>query len=152
MKKGFTLVEVIISIALIAILVLSISSLNAMSFKTNKMVRQRDNAYNIAKAICEAYKADKHSYSLSTTKAYANIESLNDIDITNVDNMVSGMTECNGVADDAVPVDTSKKYNVIIEFENTTASYNKPLLHIIHVTVTNNDNDKKKVKLSEAKI
>lgn len=138
MKKGFTLVEVVVSIAIIAILILSIASLNMSSIRTNKMVRQKDNAYNIAKAICEMYKSDNDcSYVPGSTTVHINsIDDIKDINtlITSPD------------------TDASKKYIVLIEFTQTDAAGDKPVLLVMHVTVTNNDSDKKTVKMMEAKV
>lgn len=80
-KKGFTIVEVIISIAILAILILVIGNSNITTFKINGRVRKRDKLFNTAKGICELYKAwNIDAYDGSYKKVYYNYNDIYDIE------------------------------------------------------------------------
>lgn len=90
MKKssGFTLIEIIISIALIAMLAVGIASINTLSIKLGAKGRKKDIAYNIARSICELYKSDGTLYSLAASdiNVYKYINSMDDI--TSIEHLI----------------------------------------------------------------
>jgi prepilin-type N-terminal cleavage/methylation domain-containing protein len=80
MKKGFTLIEVVIAIAIIAMLVLAISSLNLTNAKTNRTTANREDSFSIAKAVCEKYKSEKYIVDNRKVMIYVNnLEELNQV-------------------------------------------------------------------------
>lgn len=85
MKKGFTLIEVIITIAMISLLILSISCLTSLSIKINLKADRRDEIFNIARSVCEIYKSDSNYYSNIGTdiNIYKYVNSLTDIQSIN---------------------------------------------------------------------
>lgn len=86
MRRGFTLIEVIISVALVAILILTVSSMNLFSVRTNRSTRGRDGAFNLARGLCELYKVQEledslynHGAVFKYLSSIEDIENINDI-------------------------------------------------------------------------
>jgi prepilin-type N-terminal cleavage/methylation domain-containing protein len=59
MKKGFTLIEVIIALMVFCIFFTCIIGLDSAIFNTLRKSKDRDNEYNIARAICEKFESEK---------------------------------------------------------------------------------------------
>lgn len=58
MKRGFTLIEMVVSTALILIIVTVISSLNIININMNRVTTQKDEQLNIVRAVCEKFKCE----------------------------------------------------------------------------------------------
>lgn len=93
MKKGFTLIEVIISIALIGIIGLMVSSLFSFSLKNYSIgVEQRDEQFDIrlaADIIADEVKTASHIGIFSDVDANVNVDADGDGDIDNSDKVNS---------------------------------------------------------------
>lgn len=81
MKKGFTLIEVIVAIAAAALLILAISGLTGISLRMNRETSVSDEGFNIARSICEMYKSEDDMYSGTGDEIYVfkYINNLSDI-------------------------------------------------------------------------
>lgn len=80
-KKGFVFIEIIISIMAISMLVVVICSINIMVLRINVMNKKSGEAFNIARGVCELFKAENNEFSddeLSTL--YIPVQSLDDIE------------------------------------------------------------------------
>lgn len=76
-KKGFTLIETIISMMLISLLILLICCINLYALKLNKAARKNDNAFNIARGVCEMFK--KEELSISSLNIYVTLDDVEEI-------------------------------------------------------------------------
>lgn len=81
MKKGFTFIEVIISVLIISLLVLAISGLTSMSIKMNLESTEMDERFNLVRSVCEMYKSNTDNYSNpgAEINIYKYINNLSDI-------------------------------------------------------------------------
>jgi prepilin-type N-terminal cleavage/methylation domain-containing protein len=59
MKKGFTLIEIVIALMVFCILFSCLISLDSTIFNTFKKSKVRDSEYNISRAICEKFESEK---------------------------------------------------------------------------------------------
>lgn len=81
MKKGFTLIEVVVAAAIIGILVAAIGSLNLFTGRLERSVRERDGSFNIAKGLGEMFRAEELEGSRYNSGAfYKYISSIEDIE------------------------------------------------------------------------
>lgn len=121
MKKGFTLIEVVIALAIIAILVLAISSSNLTNAKTNRVTANREDSFSIAKAICEKYKSEK--YIVNDKKVVIYVDNLDDLNqVINSNSGSAAWVVNNGVGITNTSYDyiksgniSNKKYAVLME-------------------------------------
>ncbi len=81
MKKGFTLIEIIVAVAAIALMILAISGLTGISIRMNKEALKKDESFNLARSICELYKSDDCIYSGTEAELniYKYVNSLSDV-------------------------------------------------------------------------
>lgn len=103
-KKGFTIIETIISIMLISLLILLVCCMNLFSLKLFKMTRNNDNAFNIARGVCEMFKKEELSLYGDSLNIYitlndvGEIESLNEVlgsGFIKFDTLDSAFCSCN---------------------------------------------------------
>lgn len=137
MKKGFTLVEVIVSIALLAILLISVSFLNLMSIRMNIEARQRDKVFYIAKGICEMYRAEDIRFTEDLYKSvYKGIDDLSEV--TGIVDILKNNDGIYNDGDNIVPV-VEKKYIVLLSLQKGISNSNNGLadtsLNILRVKV-----------------
>ncbi|EYE89734.1 hypothetical protein Q428_01390 [Fervidicella metallireducens AeB] len=121
-NKGFTLVEVIVSIALLAILLISVSILNLMSIRMNIAARQRDKVFYIAKGICEIYSSEDINFTEDLYKSvYKGIDDLSEVTgIVDIFKNNDGI--CTGVEDEIPAV--GKKYMVLLSLQKSLQNSN----------------------------
>lgn len=84
MRKGLTLIEIVVSAALISIVIIAISALNLTNIKTNNINKENDEAFNIARSVCEMFKSECELVPNKSVVAY--IDRLDDIN-----DSISGM-------------------------------------------------------------
>lgn len=139
MKKGFTLIEIIISIALISLLILSISGLISISIKMNLEADKRDKCFNIAGSICEIYKAASDTYSNSGTEIsiYKYINDLSDFQSINnvIQNKDGEYTESNFT--EIINNSNGFKYTLILKIKKLQNIEN---MECLWIDVVRNDN------------
>lgn len=81
MKKGFTLIEVVVAAAIIGILITVIGSLNLFSGRLEGTVRERDGGFNIARGLGEMFIAEELEGSRFNSGAfYKYMNSIEDIE------------------------------------------------------------------------
>jgi prepilin-type N-terminal cleavage/methylation domain-containing protein len=71
-KKGFSLIETVVSAALIAILIVAISALNLTNIKTYYINSDKDESFNIARGICEMFKSEEEVIPHKCVVSYIN--------------------------------------------------------------------------------
>ncbi|TDT61965.1 prepilin-type N-terminal cleavage/methylation domain-containing protein [Fonticella tunisiensis] len=141
MEKGFTLIEVVASIAIIAMLVLAIGALNSGNIKTNKTTLNRDSSFNIAMAICEKFKSEATTVDEKTAVLYIN--SLNDLDGYIITDLVNSTTETPNTDIQSIRDGNSshKLYAVVIEgFNKTIGGVNLNMLKVKVITMDKENN------------
>lgn len=79
MKRGFTLIETVISLALVAILIVAVSGVNMMSIRVNSKTRGRDSAFNTARGICEIFRSENEVYEEYGIWVYKYIDDIGEI-------------------------------------------------------------------------
>jgi prepilin-type N-terminal cleavage/methylation domain-containing protein len=151
MRRGFTLIEVVVSAALISILILAISSSNLMSVKINRITRVRDGAFNLARGICEMYKVQDISDSYYNSGAvFKYINSSEEIEhlkalFDNSDGVYTGQ--------ELSTSSRSEGYIVILEpvriYPPIVSSYPVPELITLRVTVRENGGHESFVSLTQ---
>jgi prepilin-type N-terminal cleavage/methylation domain-containing protein len=72
MRKGFTLIEIVVSAALISIVIIAISALNLINIKTSIISYEKDEAFNIARGVCEMFKCEGEVMPQKNVVAYIN--------------------------------------------------------------------------------
>jgi prepilin-type N-terminal cleavage/methylation domain-containing protein len=72
MKKGFTLIEVVVATGLILIIAITISTLNVININLNKRTSQKDEQLNIARGVCEKFKCETGDVSDKRVIIYTN--------------------------------------------------------------------------------
>jgi prepilin-type N-terminal cleavage/methylation domain-containing protein len=77
MKKGFTLLEVVICIMILCILIIPLYGLSSMAVNTNCMTIAKDEEFNIARGVCEKFISEKGLTANNTLVIYtSSIEDL----------------------------------------------------------------------------
>lgn len=143
-KNGFTMVEAVVSTAIIAILLLSISSSNLLSIRTSEDTIQMDEEFNIARSICEEFKCENVNVGNSQTVLY-------------IDNLSEIPQDIVGIINNSEKINTidymsikqrntcNKKYALLIKgFQNN-------MLYGIDVTIFSMNNENKGIKLQVVK-
>lgn len=116
MKRGFTLIETIISIGLITMLIIAVSSVNMMSVKMNASTRGRDSAFNIARGICEVFRSEDEIYEEYNVRVYKYIDDINEI--SNIKYLFENRD--GNASDDSTAIGgNTKRYTVFIELEKS---------------------------------
>lgn len=80
-NKGFVLVEVLISMMLIGIFIVTICSMNLSIAKIKVMSKKRDEAFNIARGFCEMFKSETGEFLEEDYKTlYRPVERLEEVE------------------------------------------------------------------------
>lgn len=150
MKKGFTLIEVIIAVLIISLMILSISGLVSMSLKMNSEADKMSESFNIARSICEMYKSNTDTYSNPGTEIniykYINtlwdIQSINDLIINkNGDYIEADFNEIiNG--------SSGFKYTLILKIKKIA---NSEKMEALWIEIIKNDGELMKISMNAAK-
>lgn len=135
MKKGFTLIETIVSIGLVAMLVVVLSGLNLMSIKVNYQTKSRDGSFNLARGICEVFKSENGIYGRSeAVRIFKYIDDVSEIKnigeiIINADGSFEEISLCY--------ISDSKRFTAFIEIEemNFGIEYEDSKFLMLRVTV-----------------
>jgi prepilin-type N-terminal cleavage/methylation domain-containing protein len=150
MKKGFTLIEVIISIALVCILILAIAGLSVMSAKTAQTAKERDEVFNIARSICEIYKSNSSFYSSpgSEVNIYKYINNVSDIEGINslINNRDGYYSESN--FNQIINANQTFKYTLILKIKRISSDID---METLSVEAVKNDGKITRIKLTAAK-
>lgn len=110
-KKGFLLVEALISLMLIGILIVTVCSINLTAAKIKSVSKKKDEAFNTARGICEMYKSERGEFKDGDYKTlYKPINSIDEI--TSIDDIIKNGTGAYSSLDSAVL--NNKKYVVMI--------------------------------------
>ncbi|SKA81831.1 hypothetical protein SAMN05443428_104123 [Caloramator quimbayensis] len=56
MRKGFMLIETVIISSVISIILICVTNLHIRAIEINRITKERDEAFNIARSVCEIYK------------------------------------------------------------------------------------------------
>lgn len=140
MRKGFTLLEVVICIAIIAIIVLPLATLNMSNIRQNKTTFNREEAYSIAKAACEKFKSEALLVNDSSVTLYVNsVDDLYQMLTAHSDSIVRLINGGTSMTDN-----TGKKYSITLKGVRGD-------LNILNVTVAALDSYKGSVKLKASK-
>jgi prepilin-type N-terminal cleavage/methylation domain-containing protein len=59
MKKGFTLIEVVVCIMLLCILLVPIFGLSSLAYNVNTSAKLKDEEFNIARGVCEKFRSEE---------------------------------------------------------------------------------------------
>lgn len=150
MKKGFTLIEAIITVAMVSLLILAISGLTSMSIRTNIKASKRDESFNIARGICEIYKANTDNYSVAETEIsiYKYINSLLDIQSINEIIRSKDGDYLEEDYDEVVNGNNGLKYTLILKIKRITSMEE---MEIIYVEIVRNDGEQFKISFNAAK-
>lgn len=110
-KKGFALIEVLISIVLIGILIATICSINLSAAKIKAMSRKKDEAFNLARGVCEMFKSERREFKEDDYKTlYKPVNSIDDIE--SIEGILKNEVEsCNSLN---IAATKNKKYVVMI--------------------------------------
>lgn len=150
MKKGFTVIEVIVAVSVIAMLILVISGLTSMSIKMNLQTSRLDESFNIASSICEIYKSNTDTYSSieNEVKIYKYINSLSDIQSINnlILNKTGDYTETN--LDGIINGNTGFKYTLILKIKKISSAEG---MEALWIQVIKNDGKQIKISMNAAK-
>lgn len=150
MKKGFTLIEVIIAISMIALLILVISGLSSMSIKMNQETNKMDESFNIARSICEMYKSNADNYSIIGTEIniYKYINNLSDIN--SINNLITNKNGNYDVSefDEITNSNTGFKYTLILKIKRISNPEN---MEVLWIEVVKNDEKHMKISMNAAK-
>ena len=112
-KKGFTLIEVIIALMVFCILFTCLISLDSTIFNTFKKSKVRDTEYNISRAICEKFESESGAVEHRKIVLYLNgVEDINQ-SISDSLKFSAGIISCNLTQVRAENLE-NKKYAVII--------------------------------------
>lgn len=82
-KKGFTLIETIVSMMLISLLILLACCMNLFALKLFKMTRKNDDAFNIARGACEMFKKEELSLEGDLLNIYIALNEVGEIESLN---------------------------------------------------------------------
>lgn len=102
-NKGFTLIEVVIAILVLAIIIIPIFNINFMAYKNTYNTLNKDKEYNITRSICEKFNGEtgiiqnktvviylndinEITQAMSVTNTIANEISFSNIDYDNIKN------------------------------------------------------------------
>lgn len=72
MRKGFTLIETIIISSIISIIFICVCNLHIRAIDISRSTKERDEAFNIARSVCEIYKSRYVEISNDYTAFYVN--------------------------------------------------------------------------------
>ncbi|AGK98205.1 type II secretion system protein [Clostridium pasteurianum] len=132
MKKGFTLVEVVASIAIFSITILAISMAFSTSLNISQMNDIKQDTSQYAKAITENYIALRYSaININANTEVSAFKYFNTVDdIQNLFNTGNSMTNISGsVNNTAYPSMQGMKFGVLIDISKTT-NLNVDFYHI----------------------
>lgn len=113
MKKGFSMIEIIVGIMLLVMLIVPIYGMNSACFRTNNSSRYKDEEFNIARAVCEKFKSELGAVENKWTVLYAD----NPMDLPiNITETVQNSIYYNIVSSELIKSNNlnNKKYAVII--------------------------------------
>lgn len=80
-KKGLTLIGLLVSMMLIVMFIVVICSINIMALRIKVITKKKDEAFNIARGICELFRLEDYEYCDEDLKTlYISVESLDDIE------------------------------------------------------------------------
>lgn len=150
MKKGFTLIEVIVAIAAIVLLILAISGLTGISLRMNGKTSNMDESFNIARSICEMYKSEDNILKGTETELniYKYINGLSDIQ------SIEGIVESRdgslreGNYDEIHTGSSDLKYTLILKFKKLDGMEE---MEGLWIEVIRNDNRSLKQRMNIAK-
>lgn len=150
MKKGFTLIEVIVAIAAIAMIILAISGLTSISIKMNREADRRDESFNIARSLCEIYKSDSTFYSSAGTEIniYKYINSLSDVESINSIIQSKNGEWCESNYEEIISNNSGFKYTLILKIKRIQ---NIEEMEGLWIEVIRNDSGLIIVKMNTAK-
>lgn len=150
MKKGFTLIETIIAIAMISFLILAISGLTSLSIKMNLEANRKDEIFNIARSICEIYKSNMDNYSSDGTEIniYKYVNNLSDIQSINnlILNKDGNYNESN--YNNIINSNNGFKYTLILKIKKTLTVED---MEVLGIEVVRNDGELMKISMNAAK-
>lgn len=150
MKKGFTLIEVIVAIAMISLLILAITGLTSMSIKMNLEANKRDESFNVARSICEIYKSSSDTYSSVETEVniYKYINSLSEVQSINhiIENKDGYYNEAN--YNEVINGNNCFKYTLILKIKRILNNEN---MEGMWIELLRNDGELMKIKMNIAK-
>lgn len=72
MKKGFTLIEVIVTLFILCMISTPIFDANFISYSTSENTKLREREYNITRSLCEIYKSETEVIGNKTVVIYIN--------------------------------------------------------------------------------
>lgn len=118
-KKGFALIEVLLSIMLIGILIATICSINLSAAKIKAMSRKKDEAFNIARGVCEMFKSERREFKEDDYKTlYKPVNSIDEIE--SIEGIFKNEVEsCNSLN---IATAKNKKYVVMINLSKKIAA------------------------------
>lgn len=125
-RKGITLIEVIISIALIAILLIPLTNLVMTSIKKNKKAEVKQEATNLGQKIVEELKAQDtiqlHDFDSSTnTGKYTTLDGY----VMNVSKLSNTKWKMEGIGDKGLAVEATFNKNSDVKYNNNKTEVDK---------------------------
>jgi prepilin-type N-terminal cleavage/methylation domain-containing protein len=93
MKKGFTLIEVVVSLMIISIFLAVIINENSSVFSANAFTKNRDVEYNLARGICEKFKSEAGVVQSKTVVIY--LDNLLELPVSIIDAITYGVNTVN---------------------------------------------------------
>lgn len=150
MKRGFTLIETVISLALVAILIVVVSGVNMMSIRVNSITRGRDSAFNTARGICEIFRSEDEVYEEYDKWVFKYINDAGEIEsIKWIFNNRDGISENGKLAAGG----SDKRYTVLVKLEKSSinGALTAPTFKILRVKVVEKGREKSPVTLVYAK-
>lgn len=135
-KGGFILIEVILSLALIAIFVGTICSITLSAARIKAISEKKDDAFNIARGICEMFKSETGEFLDADYRTlYKPIDNLSEIDSIE-DIMKNGIESYNSLN---LAVEKNRKYVLMLNLSKKTGTGitkgNTPDIDILKVKV-----------------
>lgn len=134
--KGFVLIEVMLGMLLIGIFVVTIFSINLTAAKIKTLSSKREEAFNIARGLCEVFKGEALEFTDEDCKTlYKPVEGLDEIEsIRAIFNSETGVYNSLSLA-----IKENKKYVLMVNLSKGTATGvtkgNNPYINILRVKV-----------------
>lgn len=137
--KGFTLIEVIAAVAIIGIITVAIFGLNSANINRDKIVKEKDTAYNMAKTLCEKFTNSQYDKPL-VLNATKHVNDIIDISDRTLEDILS------------TPEGTGY-YTINIAISSTSDTIKSQLvnLYTFNVKVSKTQDDNNFVRLSVSK-
>jgi prepilin-type N-terminal cleavage/methylation domain-containing protein len=93
MKKGFTLIEVVVSLLIISIFLVVIFNENSSVFSTNAFTKNKDVEYNLARGICEKFRSEEGAVQSKAVVIY--LDNLLEIPVSITNTITNGVNLVN---------------------------------------------------------